>query len=89
MAIDVSKALRRSLTDLRTERARVDRQIAAIETALSALGSPTARAAGRGKGARKRQMSASARRVVSQRMKAYWAKRRAAAPAKGSKKGKA
>ena len=88
MAIDVSKALQRSLTDLRAERARVDRQIAAIETALGALGGTTAR--GTGRAGRKRQMSASARRVVSQRMKAYWAKRRAAAAtAKSSKKGKA
>ena len=80
MAIDVTTTLRRALIQLQAEKARVDRQIAAIQSVLTS-GSPQGRRkrgrpAGR-KSARK-GMSAATRRAVSRRMKAYWAKRRAA-----------
>ena len=87
MPIDISKTLRKSLADLRSERTRLDRQIAAIETALGALGG---RGRGRGPGMprRRRPMNAAARKALSQRMRAYWAKRRAA-KAQGKRAAKA
>jgi len=78
--MDISKTLRRSLAELRTERVRLDQQISAIETALGALGGGRG---GRGRTAgamprKRRPMNAAARKALSQRMRAYWAKRRAA-----------
>jgi len=80
MPIDISKTLRKSLADLRSERSRLDQQIAAIETALGALGGRGGRGRGRAAGMprRRRPMNAAARKALSQRMRAYWAKRRAA-----------
>ena len=83
MANDITATLRKALGNLTSEKARLDRQISAIETALGALGGrpPQANSA-RGS----RRMSAAARRAVGKRMKAYWAKRRAdAAKGKSSK----
>ena len=80
MAIDVRSSLKRALKSLHTDRARIDRQITAITTALGELGGAAGRvaaAAGR-KGTRTRNMSAAQKKAVSVRMKAYWAKRRAA-----------
>ena len=81
MAIDVTTTLRQALSQLQAEKARVDRQIAAIQTVLGSGSTQgrhmRGRPAGR-KSARKR-MSPATRRAVSRRMKAYWAKRRAAA----------
>lgn len=70
MAIDVTKTLRRALGVLEAERAQVDRQIGAVRGAISAAGNAASRPRPR--------MSAAARRAVSKRMKAFWAKRRAA-----------
>lgn len=73
MPINVMTTLKQALTELMRERERVERQIAAIQSVLSAAGG------GRRPGRRGRKpMSASARRAVAARMKAYWAKRRAA-----------
>jgi len=82
MANDITTTLRKALGKLTLEKARLDRQITAIQTALGALGrSPQANGARGG-----RKMSPAARRAVGKRMRAYWAKRRAeAAKAKGSK----
>ena len=84
----VTAPLRKALGQLETEKQRIDREIAAVRAALKAFGdtgrgapASTARAS-----ARHRRMSAAARRAVSQRMKAYWAKRRAAS-AKGKARG--
>ena len=79
--------LRKALGQLETEKQRIDREIAAVRAALDALrdtgrGTPASSARAQ---ARRRGMSAAARRVISQRMKAYWAKRRAAS-AKGKEK---
>ncbi len=65
------------LSDLRSERARLDRAIAAIE-AISADETPRV---GRprtapGKPRRRRRMSAAARQRLSAMMKARWAERR-------------
>jgi hypothetical protein len=87
MPIDVSQTLRRALNELEAERGRLDRQISAIR---AVIGGGDGRSASAGAGARtgarrRRHMSAEARRAVSQRMKAYWAQRRAQ-KAKGKKK---
>jgi hypothetical protein len=60
------------LAQLTEERSRIDRKIAALRTALGSLDGRFSRPAGG-----RRRMSAAARREVSQRMRAYWAKRRA------------
>ena len=85
MANDITAPLRRALGGLTSQRERLDRQISAIETAISALGG-SSQAAGVRRG--RRTMSAAARRAIGRRMKAYWAKRKADSArgkAKGSK----
>jgi Skp family chaperone for outer membrane proteins len=80
--------LRKALRQLETEKRRIDREITAVRAALEALGDKdrgTPASSTRAK-ARRRRMSLAARRLVSQRMKAYWTKRRAAS-AKGKVKG--
>lgn len=73
MTIDITVTLRQALSRLMRERERVERQIKAIESVLGAA------RGGRRRGRRTRKpMSAAARRAVAVRMKAYWAKRRAA-----------
>ena len=81
MAIDVTTALRRALNQLQAEKARVDRQIAAIQSVLTSGRTQGRRKRGRpaGRKSERKGMSAATRRAVSRRMKAYWAKRRAAA----------
>jgi hypothetical protein len=74
MLQDVKDVLRKTLAKLEVEKARTEKQIKAIESALGALGAASPHAAGRRKG---RRMSAAERRMVSRRMKAYWAKKRA------------
>ena len=78
MPINVTPTLRRALRQLKTERSRIDRQIAALRNALDGMGSPTSR--GRRSHPsrstrRSRRMTVTARRALSRRMKAYWAKR--------------
>jgi predicted metalloprotease len=72
--------LNRALKELQQERARLDRQIAAISTAVSEVGGKVARAVGAKSTRRRtaRSMSAAQKKAVSVRMKAYWAKRRSA-----------
>ena len=92
MTPSVTAPLRKALRQLEAEKQRIDRKITAIRAALGALGD-----AGRGTPgsstrpkARRRRMSLAARRADSQRMKAYWAKRKAASAngkAKGAQKG--
>ena len=75
MADQIAITLRKALGKLAAQKARLDRQISAIEAALGALGGSL-----RANGARGRKgMSAAARRAIGKRMKAYWAKRRAEA----------
>lgn len=76
MPVDVSRTIRQALSQLQSERDRLDRQIRTLQGALDGVGG---RGAGGGGGVRRgrRRMSAEARRAVSQRMKAYWAARRA------------
>lgn len=87
MTPSLKSALRKALQQLEKERERLDRQIGAIRSVLDESG--TARtvaspAKANRPEAKRRSMSAAARRAASQRMKAYWEKRKAA-----SGKGKA
>jgi hypothetical protein len=75
MPVDVTRTLRQALAQLESERDRLETQIGRLRAALDGAGG-----GGRGAGTvrrRRRRMSADARRAVSQRMKAYWAARRA------------
>ena len=82
MMASVTSTLRKALRQLEKERERIDRQISAIRSVLDESGTartPASLATPRRSKAKRREMSAAARRVVSQRMKAYWEKRKAAA----------
>ncbi len=87
MTPTVTAALRQAIRHLETEREGIDRQIAAIQSVLGDSGrrtGPSARTVRPRVKVKRRRMSAAARKAVSQRMKAYWAKRRAA-KARGSR----
>ena len=85
MAFSVDRTLRQALAKLEAERTQLDRQIAALRQALGVPSGNGLGAAGlNGHKGGRRRMSASARKAVSARMKAYWASRRA-----GNTKGKA
>ena len=89
MPLNVTATLRKTLAQLERERARLDQQITAVRTALAALEDRRAPAVSQTRRQpipRKRQLTAAARRAISQRMKAYWAKRKAAS-VKGKAKG--
>jgi hypothetical protein len=81
MPRDVTMTFRRALAELQSQRQRIDRQIEAIQAVLGAGGRRGPGRRGRRPAGMRRQgrrrMSAAARRAVSQRMRAYWAKRRA------------
>ena len=78
MVDNVRSTIRKALTRLNAEKARIDQQIYALKTALSGLGRRP-----QGTGAwRRRRLSAAARKAIAKRMKAYWAKRRAKMKAK-------
>ncbi len=82
MPEDITRTLRSALSSLEADKERIERQISAIRTALGGVSDT------RGAVRRRRPMSASARRAVSQRMKAYWAARRAKTAPKGAAKAK-
>jgi len=88
MILKLAEPLRKALATLEREKQQIDRDITVVQAALEALGGKgqhtPAPSATRPK-AKQRRMSAAARRAVSQRMKAFWAKRRGEAQAKGSK----
>ena len=79
---NISSILRKALSELKTQRGQLDRQITAVESALAGLGRRASRGAATvAKHSRKRPkraMSAAQRKAVSERMKKYWAKQRAA-----------
>ena len=77
MAIDVRSSLSRALKSLHADRVRIERQIDAVTSAISALGGAAGRVAKAAAGRRgRRKMNAAQKKAVSVRMKAYWAKRR-------------
>ena len=76
MAVDVRSSLNRALKALHADRARVQKQIDAVTSALTALGGAVGRAAKSARRRGRRKMNAAQKKAVSVRMKAYWAKRR-------------
>jgi hypothetical protein len=80
MPVDVGRVLRQALEQLEDQRTRVAHQITAVRQAMRAVdgtvanGSRPTRTAARRR--RRTRMSVAARRALSARMKAYWAKRR-------------
>jgi hypothetical protein len=70
MPANVTATLRKALSQLEAERSRIDHQLGLIHAVLGQAGS-TQRTG-------RRRMSPAERAAVSRRMKAYWAKRRAA-----------
>jgi hypothetical protein len=81
MMASVMSTLRKALRQLERERERIDRQIGAIRSVLDVSGTArtlAARAKPKRSKPTRRPMSAAARRAVSQRMKAYWERRKAA-----------
>ena len=81
MPIDIRLPLRQALKQLQSERSRIDHQISTLTDALSKIGrGAPGRGATVGKRAKRvhHKMSAAQKRAVSKRMKAYWAKKRAA-----------
>jgi hypothetical protein len=80
MDVGIRKPLEKVLSRLALERQRIEGQIAAVEKALSLHNgdAPVAPATDKKPPRRSRTgMSTTARRAVSRRMKAYWAKRKA------------
>ncbi len=73
MLTDLSRTLQTAVRQLEVEKQHIERQIAAVRKALDGAGRTGLSAL-----PRRRRMSAAERRAVSLRMKAYWAKRRAA-----------
>ena len=78
MALDVRSSLNKALKALHADRAHIERQIDAVTKAISALGGAAGRLANTGARKGRRKMNAAQKKAVSVRMKAYWAKRRAA-----------
>ena len=79
MAKDIRSTLRKALTSLQSQTAKIDRQISGLEMALGALArAPQTNPSPR----RRRRMSAATRKAIGKRMKAYWSKRRAAGKGK-------
>jgi hypothetical protein len=89
MPVDLRGTLRQAIGKLLTEKTRIERQIVGLRQALTAMGESTDGAQVRRSAASRRAsrgMSPAARKAVSARMKAYWAKRKAA---RGKSKGRA
>lgn len=65
--------LEKALSQLFAQRTKVEREIKAVQTALAAIGVRAPHLAVRRK---RKPMTASERKSVSKRMRAYWSKRR-------------
>ncbi len=78
MPTNLTATLRKALADLEIERTRLDRQIAGIRALLAGeTRGQVHRAPVKRRATGRKPMSAAARKALSQRMKAFWAKRRA------------
>jgi hypothetical protein len=66
--------LKKTLSQLVAQREKTDKEIKAVQTALAAIGVASPNLAKRRK---RKSMTAAERKLVSKRMKTYWAKRRA------------
>jgi hypothetical protein len=76
MLTDLSKTLQTAVRQLEVEKQHIEQQIAAVRRALDGAGRTVLSAL-----PRRRRMSATERRAVSLRMKAYWARKRVTAGA--------
>lgn len=65
--------LKKTLSQLVAQQMRTEREIKAVQSALAAIGVSAPRLSAR---RRRKPMTATERKSVSKRMKAYWAKRR-------------
>ncbi len=89
MPTNLTATLRKALAELVTEQARLDRQIAGIRQILAGdERGPVRRVPPKRRATGRKPMSAKARKALSRRMKAYWAKRRAAGMMGSEKKGR-
>jgi hypothetical protein len=82
MPLKLTATLKKALRGLEAEKAKIDRQIAAIQAVLHASSAPAkAQPARKAAAAAKprRGMSPQARKAAGARMKAYWAKKKAEA----------
>ena len=92
MTVDVGSIIQRALSELRAERAKIDRQMSGLEDVLREDGASQTSTGGEAAGTggdttstgaqvkRKRKpMSKAARLAIGKRMKASWARRKAAA----------
>lgn len=92
MTVDVGSIIQKAISELRAERAKIDRQISGLEDVLQDDGASQTSAGGGaaatvgettstgGQVKRKRKpMSKAARLAIGRRMKASWARRKAAA----------
>jgi hypothetical protein len=77
MDAKVRSNLTKALRDLEAERMNLDRQITAVRAVLGTTDSLKVKRAAQAGVTRRRGMSAKARKLISTRMKAVWAKRRA------------
>src|SRR3989442_812441 len=77
MSVNVMATLWKAVRELQAEKARIDHQLGALRGLLGSLDGAKGGAVRARSGSHRRRMSVSARRALSQRMKAYWAKRRA------------
>ena len=82
MAVNVRASVRRALKQLQTQRTRIDHEISALEEALAALEGVSGRAPAKKASEKKRprsrrHMSAKAKKAASERMKAFWANKKA------------
>ncbi len=90
MPTPITAQVHQVLRQLEADRKRLDEQIAALQHVVTLFDGKAAEdktkvAAPTRPRTRRRRMSTQARRAVSARMKAYWAKRRAAKSAAGAK----
>lgn len=73
--INNQRLLELVLRGLESERARVEEEIRQVKARLGHRG-PAPKGASRPAGRKRRRMSPAARKAVSERMRAYWAKRK-------------
>ena len=80
MILNLTATLQKALRHLETEQAKVAQQITALQAVLRGLRPPQkAKPARKAAAKPRRTMSPKARKAVRERMKAYWAKKKAEA----------
>jgi len=72
MADSTQVVLQKTLNHLLAQKAKIEREVKVVQSALSAIGVTSPHLSGRRK---RKPMSSAERKSVSKRMKAYWAKR--------------